>query len=419
MPVIAIGSEASGAQEAQEAQDKERKRGGGGLAWLDSESRALALSSEVNGLVVEDELGSGLGRHRTPESLALNRENQRRSRARHRELLDELQGRVRDYERRDAQATLDMQRVAREVAAENAALKALLVAKGVAPDEIDAHLQAARMAVQNQPQGQTLPQMLPQMLPLDVPVPGEMPSRRDIISEPLLRQVHHDPRLEMPYQQQSRNSSISSSSMTPTPSALASASISASILTPVSASATASSRASPIPIAPRPLQCFQPNPYSPAVAISPLSNAVANHRSQHLINRRPELPPVKSQGCCGNRPLPMDLDQPVGVSRPQPGQNPTGFSQQAPNQKPACCLNPQTGQVSTCQPQPKPQQEQPQDPSALDPSNKMRCVEAATILARLRGHPDDNLAWATLGCSDDKECVVRNTDLLQIMDEMT
>ncbi|RGP58846.1 hypothetical protein FLONG3_11357, partial [Fusarium longipes] len=81
---------------------------------------------------------------RTPESLALNRENQRRSRARQRELLDDLQSRVREYERRDAQATFEMQRVARVVAGENAALRGLLAAKGVAAEEVEAHLEAVR-----------------------------------------------------------------------------------------------------------------------------------------------------------------------------------------------------------------------------------------------------------------------------------
>ncbi|KAK2131899.1 hypothetical protein NOF04DRAFT_1356732 [Fusarium oxysporum II5] len=81
---------------------------------------------------------------RTPESLALNRENQRRSRARQRELLDDLQNRVREFERRDGQATLEMQRVARAVAGENAALRGLLAAKGVSIEEVEAHVEAVR-----------------------------------------------------------------------------------------------------------------------------------------------------------------------------------------------------------------------------------------------------------------------------------
>ncbi|KAH7170122.1 hypothetical protein EDB81DRAFT_864581 [Dactylonectria macrodidyma] len=227
-------------------------------------------------------------KHRTPESLALNRENQRRSRARHRELLEELQGRVRDYERRDAQATLDMQRVAREVAAENAALKALLANKGVASEEVEAHLQAARATVQAQA---AAPQALPP---------------------------------------------------------------------PLSASASASSRASPIAIAPKPLMRLHPTSPSLAVTIPPLSSVVPSQHPPQLIDE----------------------------------------------------------QSSACRVLPNPQQPA-QDSSAPESTNKMRCVEAAAILARLRGHPDERTAWAALGCSDNEDCVVRKSDLLQLMDEMT
>ncbi|KAH7162208.1 hypothetical protein B0J13DRAFT_3505 [Dactylonectria estremocensis] len=350
-------------------------------------------------------------KHRTPESLALNRENQRRSRARHRELLEELQGRVRDYERRDAQATLDMQRVAREVAAENAALKALLAGKGVAPEEVEAHLQAARATVQAQA---AAPQALPQLMPLSVR--DEMPERRDMTgSEPPLRQVYYDPRLDMPHQQPSRTSSISSSSMTAPP--IGPASISNSLSRPLSASASTSSRASPIAIAPKPLLRLHPTSPSLSVTIPPLSSVVPTQHPPQLINEHLQLPPVKFHNYSGNQSSAMDLDQPAGISRPQLQHNPAGFSRPAPNQKAVCCLNPQTGESSTCRVLPSPQQPA-QGSSALETSNKMRCVEAAAILARLRGHPDERVAWAALGCSDNEDCVVRKSDLLQLMDEM-
>lgn len=52
-------------------------------------------------------------------------------------------------------------------------------------------------------------------------------------------------------------------------------------------------------------------------------------------------------------------------------------------------------------------------------SNGMPCLEAAVILAQLGGHPDSTLAYAELGCAEGTDCVVRNTDVLQLMDEMT
>lgn len=83
-------------------------------------------------------------KERTPASLELNRENQRRSRARHRDFINDLQRRVQEYEERDAQASAEMQRVARVVAEENAFLRELLAVKGVERDEIQGFLDARR-----------------------------------------------------------------------------------------------------------------------------------------------------------------------------------------------------------------------------------------------------------------------------------
>ncbi|OHF01720.1 hypothetical protein CORC01_02911 [Colletotrichum orchidophilum] len=77
------------------------------------------------------------------------RDNQRRSRARHKEFVDELQRKVQDYEKRGTQASLQMQKAARDVAfensrlaTENTRLRALLASRGVSNSEVDAHLQS-------------------------------------------------------------------------------------------------------------------------------------------------------------------------------------------------------------------------------------------------------------------------------------
>ncbi|KAG7434737.1 hypothetical protein Forpi1262_v003883 [Fusarium oxysporum f. sp. raphani] len=54
------------------------------------------------------------------------RDNQRRSRARHKEYVEGLQKKLQDYERRGVEATLEMQQAARSVAVENSRLKILL-----------------------------------------------------------------------------------------------------------------------------------------------------------------------------------------------------------------------------------------------------------------------------------------------------
>jgi hypothetical protein len=70
------------------------------------------------------------------------RENQRRSRNRKKELIEELQERVQRYERQGVAATLDMQRAARKVAEENLRLRSLLACHGVSQDEVESYLQS-------------------------------------------------------------------------------------------------------------------------------------------------------------------------------------------------------------------------------------------------------------------------------------
>lgn len=70
------------------------------------------------------------------------RNNQRRSSARHREFVDGLKAKVREYERQGVQATLEMRQAARQVALENWRLRSLLASRGVTHEEIDRYLLA-------------------------------------------------------------------------------------------------------------------------------------------------------------------------------------------------------------------------------------------------------------------------------------
>ncbi|KEY68595.1 hypothetical protein S7711_10982 [Stachybotrys chartarum IBT 7711] len=69
-----------------------------------------------------------------------NRDNQRNSRARHRQYVKDLQDRVSRYEREGVQASIELQQVARAVKCENQRLRALLRHYGVSHHEIDRHL---------------------------------------------------------------------------------------------------------------------------------------------------------------------------------------------------------------------------------------------------------------------------------------
>lgn len=77
---------------------------------------------------------------KTPASVAQNRESQRQSRARRKELVEDLKERLGEYERRGMAASLEMQAVARAVSIENQHLRALLELHGVSRDRVAQYL---------------------------------------------------------------------------------------------------------------------------------------------------------------------------------------------------------------------------------------------------------------------------------------
>jgi hypothetical protein len=74
------------------------------------------------------------------------RDNQRRSRARHREYVDALRARLLRHEREGAQASAEVQRAARAVARENALLRRLVASCGVADAAVAEYLRAGTAA---------------------------------------------------------------------------------------------------------------------------------------------------------------------------------------------------------------------------------------------------------------------------------
>jgi hypothetical protein len=68
------------------------------------------------------------------------RENQRRARARRKELIGDLKSRVRDYELQGVAATAEIQEAGRKALLENKRLRALLAKKGVPTAEVEAFL---------------------------------------------------------------------------------------------------------------------------------------------------------------------------------------------------------------------------------------------------------------------------------------
>jgi hypothetical protein len=81
-----------------------------------------------------------LQKQRDSSSAARIRDNQRRSRARHREYVEELKARLDEYDRRGVQATLEMRRAARAVALENSRLRSLLASHGITNQLVEEYL---------------------------------------------------------------------------------------------------------------------------------------------------------------------------------------------------------------------------------------------------------------------------------------
>ncbi|RPB29917.1 hypothetical protein L211DRAFT_756158, partial [Terfezia boudieri ATCC MYA-4762] len=74
------------------------------------------------------------------------RENKRRSRARQKEYVQQLERRCQEYEQAHVQATVEMQAAARKVAGENRLLRDLLNKLGQNDDSIDEWLESNRGA---------------------------------------------------------------------------------------------------------------------------------------------------------------------------------------------------------------------------------------------------------------------------------
>jgi hypothetical protein len=75
-------------------------------------------------------------------SSARIRDNQRRSRTRRKELIEDLQKRIQTYEQNGVTATQDMQRAARKVAQENLRLRSILAHHGISQEKVDIYLRS-------------------------------------------------------------------------------------------------------------------------------------------------------------------------------------------------------------------------------------------------------------------------------------
>lgn len=81
-------------------------------------------------------------KERSAAALARSRQNQRRSRARRKEYTQQLEERLRSFERLGVAASQEVQETGRKVAKENALLRSLLILHGVSKEEIKKYLES-------------------------------------------------------------------------------------------------------------------------------------------------------------------------------------------------------------------------------------------------------------------------------------
>lgn len=309
----------------------------------------------------------------TPSSIRI-RENQRRSRNQRKELIQDLQRRVQDYEAKGIAATQEMQRAARKVAEENARLKSLLASRGVSHEEVDAYLRSFDAASAPSPSAAALyaqPAMRPQvsLTPAQspvgyatYPVPQAVARSPARITEPAPAQTTFQHRPHPPTQHHAQ-------SFTDTHR------VRHSVVGAIQDTASEPERANDTAETPS-TASYEPN--------------AMVHREKSSCCK-----PLEAQRPVDSRMTESSVtDQSVALSRS------TAEDDDCPNTTSCFC-------PPTSAPQGK----------SLDNGLLISCETAATIISEMRGDGDRHRIRASLGCQGDQECSVKNTLVLELMDE--
>ncbi|XPS77457.1 hypothetical protein M3J09_009483 [Ascochyta lentis] len=306
------------------------------------------------------------------------RDNQRRSRARRKDLIKDLQTRVQEYELRGVAATQDMQRAARKVAQENERLRTLLARHGILKDEVEAFLRSyERTESSAEPETPISIAKSPNVLSPYIINPGP----RTLHTQPL-SQAHpkeYSPRpspLSIPRQpvQIAKKPAQAICSLTrcgpPTKTTTEAPAEAAVISRPVEA-------------------CKQAESYYASPSETD-SSPPARPQEPYPAFAYPEhQPPKQNQGCCP----PAKSQTEVIMEDPD-----------CPNTADCFCPPPATATATAAS-----------RPSIG--SDEISCETAATIIAQMRGDGDDAAARASLGCNAGEVCSIKNSFLMQIMDE--
>ncbi|KAF1842799.1 uncharacterized protein K460DRAFT_387079 [Cucurbitaria berberidis CBS 394.84] len=263
----------------------------------------------------------------TPSSKRI-RENQRRSRNRRAELLNDLQTRVHEFERQGVIATQDMQQAARKVAQDNIRLRSLLALHGVLQEEVDSYLRLS-----------------------------------DEVHVPTLQGSLVNPQDGMPERDLNRS------------------------LSPTQSSHQAQSQY--VGDGPTNVNLqFEPHQQKPSTARH--SKAIETDTSTRVQTEQ-SIPKVAEQ-CCDLQGHNGSIDS----------------NYVCPVTEPPGCPN-----SSSCFCAPAPSVPFYSVSSGLEIS----CETAATIIAEMRGDGDRDSIRASLGCGDRGDCNIKNSTVLQVMDE--
>ncbi|KAJ8111219.1 hypothetical protein OPT61_g6139 [Boeremia exigua] len=324
------------------------------------------------------------------------RDNQRRSRARRKDLIKDLQTRVQEFELKGVAATQDMQRAARKVAQENERLRTLLARHGILKEEVDSFLRLCERSESSiEPESR-----------LSGP-------RNSSIANPFpintgLRHIHPGP-LTPAYPVYS-----------PQPSPVQISRQHAQL----SREPTKNSRQ--IEYSPRdpPQPSGLTNPCGSVTQCGPARRGSRSTEVETAVISRPVEAFRQVEGYYAS---PSETDS--SPSRPQESQPVFTYSEHAPaiTQSQGCCPSPKPQLEATI--------EDPECPSTADcfcpptatappsthttspGSDEISCETAATIIAQMRGDGDNAAARASIGCAPGQVCNIKNSFLMQVLDE--
>ncbi|KAF2623713.1 hypothetical protein BU25DRAFT_414176 [Macroventuria anomochaeta] len=313
------------------------------------------------------------------------RDNQRRSRARRKDLIKDLQTRVQEYELKGVAATQDMQRAARKVAQENERLRTLLARHGILKEEVEFFLRSCE-----QTDGSVEPET-----PISIVKSPSASLPYTTNTGP--RSLHIQP-LSQTYPREHN----------PRPS-------------PIQISRQ------PVQVSRQPIQAnCSTTKCDPATQCGPTTRTSTEVQIEATIMSKSIEACRKAESCYAS---PSETDSSSPPPRPQEVLPAFTYPERAPaiTQSQGCC--------PIYKPQPEVTMEDPECPSTADcfcpptttapppicrpaiGNDEISCETAATIIAQMRGDGDDAAARVLIGCNAGEVCSIKNSFLMQVLDE--